>query len=187
MMAPETGSYGVPPPSYRLPDATHVGVVRLQVSDLERSLFFYKQVVIDSGLGIPWEGMPAGATIGHVHLHVGRLEHAEAFYHAALGLAKTVWSYPGALFLAAGGYHHHIGTNTWATGPSASDLEARLLDWELVVPHAQDVADAANSLRAAGYAADHVRDTCWTTDPWGTSLRIVVPHPPKLEFTRVNA
>ena len=60
--------------------------------------------------------MPAGTVMGHVHLHVGDLDAAAAFYHAALGLDKVVWSYPGALFLSAGGYHHHLGTNTWAAG-----------------------------------------------------------------------
>ena len=64
-----------------------------------------------------WTGMPPGTTIGHVHLHVGSLAEAEAFYHARLGFDKTVWSYPGALFLAAGGYHHHLGTNVWSPGP----------------------------------------------------------------------
>jgi catechol 2,3-dioxygenase len=58
--------------------------------------------------------MPSGTTIGHMHLHVGDLAGGEAFYHAALGFDKTVWSYPRALFLAAGGYHHHLGTNIWS-------------------------------------------------------------------------
>jgi hypothetical protein len=64
---------------------------------------------------------------------------AEAFYHAKLGLDKTVWSYPGALFLAAGGYHHHLGTNVWSPGPSAEESEARLLEWELALPTESDV------------------------------------------------
>ena len=68
--------------------------------------------VIAAGGGEKWDGAPPGTTMGHVHLHVGSLEGAEAFYHGALGFNKTVWSYPGALFLAAGGYHHHLGTNT---------------------------------------------------------------------------
>ena len=54
-----------------------------------------------------------GLRMGHVHLHVGSLERSEAFYHGSLGFDKTVWSYPGALFMSAGGYHHHIGLNTW--------------------------------------------------------------------------
>jgi catechol 2,3-dioxygenase len=120
-----------------------------------------------------WESAPAGTTIGHMHLHVGDLERAEAFYHSALGFDKTMWSFPGALFLAAGGYHHHLGTNTWSPGRSATDDQARLLEWELVVPDA-DAADAvAASVSRAGYHADHT-DAGWTvSDPWGTRLRIV--------------
>ncbi len=62
----------------------------------------------------PWAGMPAGTTIGHVHLHVGDLAAASAFFSEALGFDRTVWEYPGALFFGADGYHHHLGTNIWA-------------------------------------------------------------------------
>ena len=58
--------------------------------------------LIAAGAGQPWNGMPAGTTIGHMHLHVGNLDEAEAFYHRALGFDKTVWSYPGALFFVGG-------------------------------------------------------------------------------------
>jgi catechol 2,3-dioxygenase len=122
--------------------------------------------------GGAWVGMPAGTTIGHVHLHVGGLDEAATFYHASLGLDKMVWSYPGALFLAAGGYHHHLGTNVWAPGPSATEDEARLLEWELVVPNGEDVAAAAKSLRARGYAVEDTPRGCAVADPWGTRLRI---------------
>lgn len=120
-----------------------------------------------------WDGMPAGTTMGHVHLHVGSLDAAEAFYHVALGFDKTVWNYPGALFFSAGGYHHHLGTNTWSPGPSAGSDQARLLEWELVVPDGEGASDAARSVRAAGYAADDTADGWTTADPWGTRLRIV--------------
>jgi catechol 2,3-dioxygenase len=116
--------------------------------------------------------MPEGTTLGHVHLHVGDLGEAAAFYHAALGFDKSGWSYPGALFLAAGGYHHHLGTNVWSRGPSASPDQARLLDWELVVGNGA-AAGAAASLRAAGYSVQDAGGAEWTaTDPWGTTLRI---------------
>lgn len=58
----------------------------------------------------PWTGMPRGTVIGHVHLHVRDLAAAASFYSEALGFDRTVWQYPGALFLAADGYHHHLGT-----------------------------------------------------------------------------
>ena len=70
------------------------------------------ETVIAAGRGHVWNGMPDGTTIGHMHLHVGNLEEADAFYHRGLGFDKMVWSYPGALFFAVGGYHHHLGTNT---------------------------------------------------------------------------
>jgi len=59
-------------------------------------------------------GMPPQTIIGHVHLRVSDLGRAEAFYHGVLGFAVTVRRYPGALFLSAGGYHHHLGVNVWA-------------------------------------------------------------------------
>src|SRR5215468_7635984 len=87
-----------------------------------------------AGGGEPWSGLPLGTVIGHMHLQVSDLERAEAFYHSALGFDKIVWNFPGALFLSAGGYHHHLGANTWAAGAGESlDNEARLLEWELVL------------------------------------------------------
>lgn len=121
----------------------------------------------------PWTGMPAGTVLGHVHLHVGDLEAAEAFYHCALGFDKVVWSYPGALFLSAGGYHHHLGTNTWAArAPSAADNEARLLEWTIVLPSQVDVERAYDGVTSAGYAAARDGDDVLLTDPWGTGLRL---------------
>jgi catechol 2,3-dioxygenase len=61
-----------------------------------------------------WTGLHPETDIGHVHLHVSDLAEAEAFYHGLLGLDVTQRGYPGALFLSAGGYHHHLGINTWA-------------------------------------------------------------------------
>ena len=129
--------------------------------------------VIAAGDGAPWRGMPVGTRMGHIHLHVGDLAAAEAFYHRALGLDRMVWSYPGALFLAAGGYHHHLGTNVWSPGPAAAEDQARLLDWELVVPDAAAAAAAARSLRDAGHAADETPGGWTAADPWGTRVRIV--------------
>ena len=120
-----------------------------------------------------WTGMPAGATIGHVHLFVGDLEASSRFYHAALGFDKVVWSYPGALFLSAGGYHHHLGTNTWAAGAEpAGEGDARLLEWEIRVPSAEGVRAALESLRGAGVAVEGADDGGVVRDPWGTAVRV---------------
>jgi catechol 2,3-dioxygenase len=130
--------------------------------------------VLAAGGDAPWMGMPAGTAIGHVHLHVGEIARASGFYHDALGLDKMVWNYPGALFLSAGGYHHHLGTNTWARGaPSASEEDAQLLEWEIVVPKRTDVDAVFASLRDAGHAAERDNGDVVSRDPWGTRLRVI--------------
>ena len=289
------GSYGESPKGYRLPDATRLGAVRLQVSDLARSLKFYEQVlglrvversdthvslaphgdarpIIEleerrgvkpagrgllglyhfaillpdraslgrfvrhlasigyraagsdhlvseafyltdpDGLGIEiyadrardtwqrigrelmistdpvdvaglvaaagdtaWTGMPPGTTIGHVHLHVGNIAQGAAFFSEALGFDRMTWRYPGALFLGAGGYHHHLGTNEWA-GPAArppAEDDARLLEWTIEVPTAGDVAAVLRSVSTAGHVADEIAPgDARTRDPWGTVIRV---------------
>jgi catechol 2,3-dioxygenase len=128
--------------------------------------------VMAAGGAAPWDGMPDGTTMGHMHLHVGDIERAEAFYHVGLGLEKTVWSYPGALFLAAGGYHHHLGVNTWSPGPSARADQARLMEWELVLPDAGAAQAAASSLRATAASVEDTGAGWLAADPWGTMVRI---------------
>ena len=131
--------------------------------------------LVAAGADKPWAGMPNGTVIGHVHLHVGDLDAAARFYHEALGLDKVVWGYPGALFLSAGGYHHHLGTNTWAAGaPSATDDDARLVEWELVLPDTASVRDAAASVERSGGAIERAPNgTVLARDPWGTAVRLV--------------
>jgi catechol 2,3-dioxygenase len=131
--------------------------------------------VLAAAAGEPWTGMPVGTTIGHVHLFVDDVERAARFYHDALGFDKMVWSYPGALFMAAGGYHHHLGTNSWAAGaPRAQPDDARLLEWEIILPTTADVDAAAASLAAAGIPVDRTpTGDALADDPWGTRLRLV--------------
>lgn len=122
----------------------------------------------------PWAGMPAGTVVGHVHLHVGDLAGAAAFYADGIGFDRIVWRYPGALFLAAGGYHHHLGTNTWAgAGARAADPdEARLLEWTIVVPDAAAVDGVEASLRAGGHDVTREGASVVARDPWGTAVRV---------------
>jgi catechol 2,3-dioxygenase len=128
--------------------------------------------VIAAGAGHSWKGVPAGTTIGHVHLHVGSLEMAESFYHRALGFDKTVWNYPGALFMAAEGYHDHLGTNVWAPGPAPAANQAQLVEWELLLPSCDDIAAAGHSLRSADYQVEDTPTGLNAADPWGTRIQI---------------
>jgi catechol 2,3-dioxygenase len=121
----------------------------------------------------PWRGLPVGTTIGHMHFYVGEIPQAEGFYHAALGFDKVSWSMPGMLFVSAGGYHHHVGLNTWAAGsPVATDEDARLLWWELMLPDRMAVEAAAESLRRAGYGVTASDGAFLARDPWGITVRL---------------
>jgi len=129
-------------------------------------------------------GLPAGTVMGHVHLRVGDLEQASAFFSEALGFDRTVWHYPGALFFGAGGYHHHLGTNTWAgrsaAPPSAED--AQLLEWTIELPDAPAFEAATENLVRAGYPVDRTGTsgrglTRVTRDPWGTRIRLELQSP----------
>ena len=123
-----------------------------------------------------WTGMPAGTVMGHVHLHVGNLEEAGKFYSDAIGFDRMVMRYPGALFMAAGGYHHHLGTNIWAGAgaqPSA-DNDARLIEWTVVLPNTTSLEQLEQSLHQHGYETERDDDGLVTRDPWNTQLRVVV-------------
>lgn len=122
-----------------------------------------------------WKGAPAGTTIGHVHLYIGDLEKAARFYHQAVGFTVMTWSYSGALFISAGGYHHHVGLNVWAAGsPVAGPGDARLLSWELVVPNTDEIEAIQKNLARLGWDFTRNDDSSLTaTDPWGITVHIV--------------
>jgi catechol 2,3-dioxygenase len=101
--------------------------------------------------GAAYPGMPSGARMGHIHLRVGDTAQAEAFYRDALGFDLMV-HYPGASFLASGGYHHHIGANVWQSrgaGPR-KDGEAGLAAFELVARDDEAFAAMRQRMLAAG-------------------------------------
>jgi catechol 2,3-dioxygenase len=131
------------------------------------------RALIEASGHAPWEGVPKGTVIGHVHLFVGDIDRAAAFYHELVGFDKMVWNYPGALFLSAGGYHHHLGTNIWAAqSPPASENDAKLIEWEIVVPSLDDVTNVEQSVKAGGVVADRQGSSVLLRDPWGTAVRI---------------
>jgi catechol 2,3-dioxygenase len=94
--------------------------------------------------------------LGHVHLQVSELDPAEAFWVDGLGLDVMVRGYPGALFASAGGYHHHLGLNTWAgVGAPRPPAAARGLDrFEVVLPDAESASAARTRLAAVTDVGD---------------------------------
>lgn len=118
----------------------------------------------------------AAGSVGHVHLQVGDLERARSFYVDALGFETTVSSYPGALFAAAGGYHHHVAMNTWNSrdaGPRAARLG--LGDVAITVPHREDLDALSARLRGQGITHDDDGRRISTRDPWGTQVTVALP------------
>ena len=128
---------------------------------------------------VPIEAQPArpvdaGVRVGHIHLKVADLDRAIGFYRDVLGFELTQRYGTQAAFLSAGGYHHHLGTNTWSAGPAADDRYARLLSWELVLPRRQDAEAAVRSLADAGHRPAASPNAWTVADRWGTPLRIVI-------------
>lgn len=136
-----------------------------------------RQSVLAEGLnaGTDRKPMPPGTRIGHVHLQVGDLALAERFYCGVLGFERTAGRH-GALFVSAGGYHHHLGLNVWHSfkAPPPAQDAAGLLEYDIVVPDRAALAAAKARLEGAGYRtlgdADHVR----ALDPWQIPFRLRV-------------
>ncbi len=98
------------------------------------------------------QNVAQGTRIGHVHLNVADLAASEELYAGSLGFEVTVRGYPGALFLAAGGYHHHIGLNTWngAGAPAAPPGALGLDRFEIVLPDKAQIDAVERALAGAG-------------------------------------
>ncbi|KKC47406.1 glyoxalase [Paenibacillus sp. D9] len=126
--------------------------------------------------GQEWQGLPAGTVIGHVHFHVSDLQAAYDFYCGLLGfdLIADGWQSMGALFVSAGGYHHHIGLNIWAGkgAPPAPERGVGLAYATILYPDAESLAAAMDRLRDGGAEVRDVPEGGEVTDPSGIRLRL---------------
>ena len=120
----------------------------------------------------PARPITPGARIGHVHLRVSDLDRSLAFYCGVLGFGLTQRFGTQAAFISAGGYHHHIGLNTWESrgGQAPPPGSTGLFHLAILYPQRADLADAANRLAAAGVgldgASDHgVSEALYLRDP----------------------
>ncbi|HEY2769513.1 MAG TPA: VOC family protein [Solirubrobacteraceae bacterium] len=118
------------------------------------------------------ECAPEGTTIGHVHLQVSELERTEAFYSQVLGFDVMVRGYPGALFVSAGGYHHHLGLNTWnsAGSPPPPPGSVGLHSYDIVLPNAAALEVLLGRIRDAGLDTEPFGDGVLLHDPSGNAL-----------------
>jgi catechol 2,3-dioxygenase len=115
---------------------------------------------------------PPGTRIGHVHLQVSDVDAAERFYSGVLGFDVVVRGYPGALFVSAGGYHHHIGLNTWrsagASPPRPGSVGLR--SYEITLPNATELNGVLARVRAAGIAVQEAGPGWFLRDPFGSGI-----------------
>jgi catechol 2,3-dioxygenase len=119
------------------------------------------------GRGDAWNGLSAETVIGHVHLHVANLAEAQAFYVGVLGFNIMQRYGSQALFVSAGGYHHHIGLNTWAgvgAHPPPSEA-AGLRTFIIRLPNETELARLTSRLREAGLAFEEASDGVLVRDP----------------------
>jgi catechol 2,3-dioxygenase len=128
--------------------------------------------------------LPAATRIGHVHLKVSDLERALSFYRDLLGFDVTTRLGADAAFLSAGGYHHHIGLNTWYSRGSghAPQQAVGLFHTAILYPERHDLAAVYRRLHEAGYpftgAADHgVSEALYLDDPDGNGVELYWDRP----------
>lgn len=130
---------------------------------------------------------PDLARIGHVHLKVSDLQKAMGFYQGLLGFELTMMYGDQAAFLSAGGYHHHIGLNTWHSlnAPLAKKQAVGLYHTAFVYPTRKDLAKIFDRIRSAHYpftgASDHgVSEALYLNDPDGNGVELYWDRPKEL-------
>jgi catechol 2,3-dioxygenase len=125
-----------------------------------------------------WTGLPTGTIIGHIHLHVSDLQQSKAFYIDVLGFTVELngAANMGALFIAAGGYHHHIGLNIWAGvgAPLAPAEGTGLAYFTIVVPNQAELQAVIERVSQAGIAVTEANGAWALKDPTGIEIRLVV-------------
>jgi catechol 2,3-dioxygenase len=127
------------------------------------------------GEGEEYAGLPAGCIMGHIHLKVASIPETVAFYRDALGFGLMAQLGVQAAFLGAGGYHHHVGANTWesAGGSPSPPGAAALRQATIVLADDGERAAALERLAKAGYGADDTPAGPLVRDPSGSALLLV--------------
>jgi catechol 2,3-dioxygenase len=125
----------------------------------------------------PFDGLPAGTVMGHVHLKVAGIPETIGFYRDVLGFDLMAQFGDQAAFLSAGGYHHHVGANTWESAGASPPPEgtARLRHATVVLPDDAARDQVAARVEAAGRAVEEQDGDPLVRDPSGNALVLTVP------------
>ncbi len=123
-------------------------------------------------MGGNWHGLPAGTTVGHIHLHVNDLDQAQRFYCDILGFDLVLRYGSSALFVSVGGYHHHIGLNTWAgvgaPPPPANSVGLRFFTVEISGTGGR--SELVGRLQRAGLTYRETENDLSVSDPAGNAI-----------------
>jgi catechol 2,3-dioxygenase len=130
---------------------------------------------VDAAAAEPFDGLPDGTVVGHVHLKVANVPQTIAFYRDVLGFDLTASLGEQAAFLGAGGYHHHVGGNTWESAGASPPPpgSAALRHATVVLPNARDRDAAVERLEHAGLAVQDAPEGPLARDPSGNALVLV--------------
>lgn len=130
--------------------------------------------LLRSAGGTSWDGVPEGTIVGHVHLQVGSIAPAEAFYGGVLGFDLTA-RYTGGSFYGSGGYHHHVATNIWNSrdAPVRTGPVTGLADFEVLVSGAKALGALEARIAEAGVAAERHALGLSLRDPWGNPVSLI--------------
>jgi catechol 2,3-dioxygenase len=147
---------------------------------------FAQTALITRHCGVPAKAIHPDVRMGHVHLKVANLERALGFYRDVLGFELTQRFGSSAAFLSAGGYHHHIGLNTWESdgGQRPANGTTGLYHLAIVYPTRAELGDALRRLQKAGIplegASDHgVSEALYLRDPDGNGVELYWDRPQK--------
>ncbi len=149
------------------------GTVRMASDSIDFDSFFAEIKEGDAALDNP--AAPAGTKLGHMHLRVGDIAEAERFYHGALGFDVTArWA--GALFVSAGGYHHHLGMNTWESRHANPPVEpsAGLREFSIVLPDQAELDRLTRQIEATGIPVERGTVSAVVLDPWHNRVKLAV-------------
>src|SRR5581483_59072 len=129
----------------------------------------------------PWEVLPAGTRVGHIHLQVGDIPEAERFYHTILGF-DIVAQLQSALFVSAGGYHHQIGMNTWQSlrGKPTPANHAGLQSYVIAIPTREGLQEVKERLIAHSVPFEEEEDLIRVNDPWSNPILLKVQWTPPI-------
>jgi catechol 2,3-dioxygenase len=125
----------------------------------------------------PRDEAGSGLAIGHMHLHVGDLERGLGFYRDVIGFEQTAFMPGAAAFVAAGGYHHHLGFNVWRGEGVSPAPQGRvgLRHWTVVLEEQEQLAEVGERVRAAGIATEEYERGFLVRDPWEIAVLFVTP------------